>query len=434
MILEVEVGPDRGQRYVVGPTGARIGRDSSNDFVIHDLSLSRFHCRIYVTPEGQTRVADLGSTNTTEVNRQPIQDVVLMPGDRITIGDTVVRVLGNTAPPAAVITSDTLAVAPPPTVSHPAPEVPNLFDTSAGETGGSKHLPKTLWLGLMAVIVVAIMAAMFKAGLFEANKRIATPGAPLTGLEIQYEKVQATASNIFRYALSLSGNTLIARIDNLDNSRHATRDKKVDLQTLTPLIQRLESSGFFALQDDYPGMAQDVLDSWDLTITLGVRVKRVHVVNRVEPEVFAAVRAMVEEFGKDELGLAALSLPPERLIELARDAMLQGKKIYDEREVSFGNLYKALKAFHEADVYLETIDPKPDFYAQVRGGQTDAKRDLQQRYDDRDFRAERAVKLSDWADADKQLRIILEMIPEREDERNKQAQVKLMDVERHLKR
>lgn len=433
--LEVEVGPGRGQRYAVGPNGARIGRDSSNDFAIRDPSLSRFHCRIYLTPDGQARIADLGSTNTTEVNRQPIQDVVLMPGDRIAIGDTVIRVLGAAPQPAAVITTDTLA-APPisaPGVPHPD-AVPNLFEPSAGAGTTQKHLPKSLWLGVGAVAVLAVGAMLLKLGLFDATRRIAAPGAALTGLEIQYEKVQATAANIFRYALNLSGQTLTARIDNLDNARHVTRDKQVDPQTLGPLLQRLETSGFFALQDDYQGMAQDVLDAWDLTITVGARTKRVRVTNRVEPEAFAKVRAMVEEFGKNELGLAALSLPPERLIELARDSLLQGKKIFDEREVSFGNLHKAIKAFQAADVYLETIDPKPDFYAQVRGGQEDAKRELQLRYNDRDFRAERAVKLSDWKDAAKQLRIILEMIPEREDERNKQAQVKLLDVERHLKR
>ena len=431
--LEVEAGPDRGQRYVIGPTGARIGRDSSNDFVIHDPSLSRFHCRIYLTPDGQVRVADLGSTNTTEVNGRPIQDVALVAGDRITIGDTMMRVLGAAAQPAAVVITDTLPAQPPPSDS-PAIEVPNLFDKSMGGPATKSHVPKSLLLGVGAIAVLAVIAALVKMGVFDAKKRIATKGATLSGLEIQYEKVQATTSNIFRYALNLSGNTLVAHIDHLDNARHVTRDKKVDTQMLFPLVSRLETSGFFALQDDYQGVAQEMLDSWDLTITLGVRTKRVRVVNRVEPEAFAKVRAMVEEFGKDELGLAALSLPPEQLIVLAREALLQGKKMFDAREVSFANVYKSLKSFEAANVYLETIAPKPDFYSEVIGGQEDAKRELQQRYDNRDFQAERAVKLNDWADASKHLRIILEMIPDREDERNKQAQIKLMDVERHVKR
>ena len=92
-----------------------------------------------------------------------------------------------------------------------------------------------------------------------------------------------------------------------------------------------------------------------------------------------------------------------------------------------------MKAFDAADVYLETIDPKPDFYQDVVGGRSDAKKLLQERYDDRAFRAEKSIKIGDWQEASKHLRVILESIPDREDDRYKQAQVKLLDVERHLR-
>ena len=432
--LEIEAGPERGRRYVVESSGARIGRDPSNDLVIRDPSLSRFHCRIYLAGDGQPRLADLGSTNTTEVNGTPIQDVALMPGDKIAIGDTIMRVLGAAPRPAAVVTAEASPLQQAPVAT--TPEVPDLFNksTAAADASVRRHVSKTLWLIVGVIFIVAVVLLLYKLGLFDIRQRIVTKGGALSGLELRYEKVQATVTNIFRYELRLTGNTLSARIDNLDNARHATRDKKVDPQVLEPLISRLDNSGFFALENDYQGLAPDILDSWDLTLTLGTRTKRVRVINRLEPEAFAKARAMIEEFGKNELGIAALSLPPEQLIEMARDSMLQGKKFAEEVEVNFGNLFKAIKAFQAADVYLETIDPKPEFYAQVVGGREDAKRELQKRYEDRAFRAERAVKLSDWADAKQQLRIILDMIPDREDERNKQAQVKLLDVERHLKR
>ena len=114
--------------------------------------------------------------------------------------------------------------------------------------------------------------------------------------------------------------------------------------------------------------------------------------------------------------------------------MLQGQKLYDGKDIKYANLSLAIKAFKEADFYLETIDPKPDFYAQIVSGREDCKRQLQDIYDDRAFRAERAIKLRDWKEASNQLRIILELIPEREDTRNQQAQVKLLDVERHLEK
>lgn len=452
--LEVEAGPERGRRHIVEPAGARIGRDPSNDLVLNDASLSRFHCRIYFAGDGQARVADLGSTNTTEVNGSPIADVALMPGDRITIGDSVLRVLGTAPIPAAIISAEvnTDGVPPPPPLpgaavnpevgpeAAPAPttahgEVPDLFgkNTAVADAAARKRISKSFWLIIALVFLVVMVLALLKLGLFDFSSDV-KKGSALAALEIQYEKVEATCSNIFRYEVILLGSNLSSRIDNLDNSRHTTKDKKMDGKAVEPLVERLKSTGFFSLETEYTGTAKDILDARDLTITLGSQTKRVRVLNRVAPESFAKACAIIEAFGQNELGLAALSLPPEKLIELARDSVLQGKKLQDEKEVSFGNLFKALKAYEAADVYLETIDPKPDFYQDVVGGRTDTKKELQARYEDRSFRAEKAIKIQDWQDASKHLRIILETIPDREDDRYKQAQVKLLDVERHLKK
>ena len=405
--LEVEAGPERGRRYSVEQAGARIGRDPSNDFVVNDPSLSRFHCRIYLAGDGQARVADLGSTNTTEVNGAPINDVALLPGDRIVIGDTTLRVMGAAPRAAAVITSDApatgsmppplmpaapVAAAAAPAAAHAGatPEVPDLFgkNTAVADAAVRKHVSKTLWFVLGLVLVAAVVLVLFKLHLFEGGRN-ARKGAVLPALELQYEKVDATSSNIFRFELQLIGSNLSARVD--------------------------------------------ILDSRELTVTRGAQAKRVVVINRILPEAFKKATDIVETFGEHELGLFALPVSPAKLIELARDAMLQGKKCFDEKEVSFGNLYKAMKAFDAAEVYLEAIDPKPDFYPDIVGGRSDAKKQLQERYDDRNFRAEKSIKIGDWQEASKNLRVILESIPNREDDRYKQAQIKLLDVERHLK-
>jgi len=450
--LEVEAGPDRGRRHLIEPSGARIGRDPSNDLVLNDPSLSRFHCRIYFAGDGQARVADLGSTNTTEVNGAPIADVALMPGDRIIIGDSVLRVLGAAPAPAAIISADTTSSAgavPPPLTpaaeSAAAPvaapvaagaEVPDLFNkhNPAADAAARKRISKSIWLFVALTFLVVMVLALWKLGLFDFSRSDVKKGATLAALEIQYEKVEATCSNIFRYELTLVDGNLSARIDNLDNSRHTTKDKKLDAKVLEPLVNRLENTGFFGLEGEYKGLAKDLLDSYDLTITMGQRAKRVRIVNRVAPESFTKACAIIEAFGQAELGLGAIPMQPEKLIELARDAVLQGKKLWDEKEVNFGNIFKALKSYETADVYLETIDPKPDFYQDVVGGRSDTKKELQTRYEDRYFRAEKAIKIQDWQDASKHLRIILESIPDREDDRHKQAQVKLLDVERHLKK
>ena len=63
------------------------------------------------------------------------------------------------------------------------------------------------------------------------------------------------------------------------------------------------------------------------------------------------------------------------------------------------------------ELYLETIDPKPDFYGEALSRKADAERELQKRYDDVWFMAERAVKLRDWKEAARNLRIISDIIP-----------------------
>jgi len=64
-----------------------IGRLPECDVVVDDAGASRQHARIRRT-EGGFVLTDLGSTNGTMVNGQPIQEHVLEHGDRITIGET----------------------------------------------------------------------------------------------------------------------------------------------------------------------------------------------------------------------------------------------------------------------------------------------------------------------------------------------------------
>ena len=137
-------------------------------------------------------------------------------------------------------------------------------------------------------------------------------------------------------------------------------------------------------------------------------------------------------FGKNELGLWAIQFSPERLVEMAREAFLLGKRLYDEREIRHGNLAMAIQNFEKAEGDLETVEPKPDFYAETLSMITLCRQDLQDRYGERKFRAERAIRLSDWQNAARELRVICEMIPDRSDPRNEEAWKTLLDVERRI--
>jgi hypothetical protein len=67
-----------------------LGRLPENDVVLDDPGASRQHARINGT-DGEYVLVDLGSTNGTLVNDEPVGERRLVDGDRITIGETVLE-------------------------------------------------------------------------------------------------------------------------------------------------------------------------------------------------------------------------------------------------------------------------------------------------------------------------------------------------------
>ena len=78
-----------GQRLVVGPAGATLGRSRQSDIVLEDPNVSRRHAEI--RPRGGSWVlTDLGSTNGSRVNGRRVEgSEVVRPGDEIELGSTL---------------------------------------------------------------------------------------------------------------------------------------------------------------------------------------------------------------------------------------------------------------------------------------------------------------------------------------------------------
>ena len=449
--LIVEAGPDRGKEIIIPSEGARIGRSTRNDVVLNDPAMSRFHCRFFLKAGEGIWVADLGSSNETLVNGKPVQEVRLRPGDEISIGDTTLRVLsdapqavGDRPAPAAPLAAPVVPSAPLPAAEALAPAEPAIDlglrkSQSSGRSLVTPQRKRLMWAAaLMALVALIAWLPKDKIAGWAKKQFGSAPPPPvekpvdLPAVEIAYERVEATASNIFRYSMDIRNHTMVVQVDDVQNARHVRREKKVDPELIRALGKAIESAGFFDLLADYSGMAPGVYETSDISVTLGARTHRAKIVNHVEPEAFGTARGQIEEFGKNELGLAALAIEPDKLVAKAEESLLFGRKLYDEREVRYENLAAAIRAFREAEWYVETIEPKPAFYAEAINRRGDCERELQKRYDDMWFMAERAVKLRDWKEAAKHLRIVCEMIPDRSDERNQNAYKKLVDVERRL--
>ena len=85
--LVAEKGPEEGKDFEIGDK-VSIGRRSENEIPIRDIGASRVHAEVF-REEDDFYIRDLKSRNGTLVNGEPISECRLNPGDRITIGNTV---------------------------------------------------------------------------------------------------------------------------------------------------------------------------------------------------------------------------------------------------------------------------------------------------------------------------------------------------------
>ncbi|MGY6555464.1 MAG: diguanylate cyclase [Wenzhouxiangella sp.] len=98
-ILVVIRGERLGTRLVLSAQPLVIGRGNRCDFRINERSVSREHCRVFAR-DGRYWVEDLGSTNRSFVNDQPIERCGLADGDQLRVGKTVLKFLDAGNPEA----------------------------------------------------------------------------------------------------------------------------------------------------------------------------------------------------------------------------------------------------------------------------------------------------------------------------------------------
>jgi transcriptional regulator with GAF, ATPase, and Fis domain len=91
LLVERVAGVDRSETHVLDGDVFRIGSHPSNDLVLDDPTISRFHCRI-LRAGGAWRIEDAGSTNGTRVDAVKIIAAELDADVRVAIGDSTLRV------------------------------------------------------------------------------------------------------------------------------------------------------------------------------------------------------------------------------------------------------------------------------------------------------------------------------------------------------
>jgi len=90
--LVVVAGADIGKRHPLPAGGLVIGRDPhAAGLVLVDPAVSARHCVVELGGHGSFRVSDLGSRNGTFVNGEKVGERTLVEGDKIFVGETVLR-------------------------------------------------------------------------------------------------------------------------------------------------------------------------------------------------------------------------------------------------------------------------------------------------------------------------------------------------------
>jgi transcriptional regulator with GAF, ATPase, and Fis domain len=88
LVLELEAGQPVERRVVLEGDVVRIGSHPSNELVVADPRVSRFHCQLRSHPRGW-RVIDTGSLNGTQLGGFTVRDAdITLPSCRIELGDS----------------------------------------------------------------------------------------------------------------------------------------------------------------------------------------------------------------------------------------------------------------------------------------------------------------------------------------------------------
>ncbi|MGN0886518.1 MAG: FHA domain-containing protein [Candidatus Spyradenecus sp.] len=461
LTLRVLNGPEQGSSFTVPPGGATLGRTRVADIHLSDGLLSRLHCRFELTP-GPT-VQDLGSSNGTLLNGTAIGTApeVLKEGDLLTVGDTILRVeVQGAEPPIELSKTAVLApqeqpqateaqlaqVAPPQSAPEASAAVPEAVDLGLAPKPESPERAKRKPLHAIILALAAILVLVVGVGIVVTTGNPPTqparpkslPSAENLPLEFQYERLEINERMLYRSRITYThdGTLAVDSVDLGEQNRKFSTKKTLNDQAKAALRREILESNYTAIPELFPeqGTNPQTLHRQQLTIVLGTTIWKRTAENTTN-DTFARLANRLETFTRNELGIWAAELSVEELTEKGEEQLRLGQRYWDQRDLDDEKLYLALAAYKLGCSYLETLNPKPAFARELNQGRQAAEALLTERYEAVIFSIDQALNTQRYADAATALRKILRMIPDREDERNRQATDKLLQIEnRYLKK
>lgn len=159
--LEIIKGEFVGKTFNL-KTNTRVGRELDNDIVLVDPKISRYHAQIALQ-EGRWVITDLGSSNRTFVNGDPISDPTpLNSNDLISLGEIELALRD-----AEAVADDPAPTPTPITTTAPASPAP------APAESAPSGLPRLVWVAgafILLLCLAAIVAIALATGFFGNNQ------------------------------------------------------------------------------------------------------------------------------------------------------------------------------------------------------------------------------------------------------------------------
>ncbi len=417
--LVVISGAVSGRRISVPDAGLRVGRASTNDLSIPDEELSRNHCLIECDGDAGLRIMDLASANGTVVNGEELgsDPYSLKVGDVIELGASRMKVVGQSVDLGLNKTQETLTQAP--------------------EKVEKK--PHSLWFVVAGLCVVATAVLLL---LPTTPSEISTTSLSAEATQpvlkaLSYEKVEANASHIFRYYLTVEKDVLRVVYDDIPiDERHFDKHKTLEKEARERLVKIFDEDGWDRLDKAYTGLStsdENALISYHIRLDFGDFTREVLVENSMEPSAFQVVRKALEDFSVEELNIRAIQYSREQLLEFSAENRRIADSKWEDRDAANGNLSEAIAAYKKAISDLETLNPKPAYYVALCERHAQAEAELDRRYKEHRFIVERSIKIEDWNTAIRELKLLCELIPDKLDTRHKDASAELYRAQEHLK-
>jgi hypothetical protein len=417
-------------------SGIMFGRSPANDLVLDDDVLMLFQGRFFFKSDGTLWVTDFSVGEKAHIGGVPIDERQLKGGDLVEVGSTAFRVISTRRSEDEVP-----AQAPPP--KPPAGGEIDLGFRHAGQgvaadDGAKKHARSTLMHRLMQVgipLLVLLVLGAIGSMMLQVDWGSTQPAQQSDTLSLTYERVKADTSNIFRYHVLLDDKGVLSvQIDELKSNLHYQQSRQLSAALLAQLSHSIEEAGFFEVTSDYAGTSEGQCDLFDLAVKRNRRYHRIRVLNNRLPVAIEQTEEVIEEFASRELDIPfTMTMPSSERIRYGQQALQLARTRFAERDVRHANLAEAIKHYREAMMFFEDIADQRRPYDEAEAGLEEAAKERDDRYNDYMFRADHAMALSEWQSAYKNLQILQELIPDRDDPRHDRVNDKLMSVERHMR-